>query len=144
MDENGNTIVASFRPEEVASTSSFYPKGLALKVFEYNSSSNQWNQKGQDIMPISLYNGSFIDQVFISEDGTTVSVYCYYLDDSTPSSLGPKGVLNRYSFINGYWVQSGSSVTHDLRNNSTFSSFNEYNTFIFYRTGVADYIIKQF
>ena len=144
MDENGNTIVASFRPDEVASTSSFNPKGLALKVFEYNSSSNQWDQKGQDIRPISLYSGSFIDQVFISENGSIVSVYCYFLDEADPSSLGPKGILNRYSFINGYWVQLGSSVTHDLRNNSSFSSFNEFNTFIFYRTGVADYIIKQF
>jgi hypothetical protein len=73
-----------------------------VKAYNYNNSS--WSQMGESIS----YNGtsSSYRRISLSNDGMTFALIEY--DDSNPNSIVWYSTV--YSFIQGEWVQKGSSI----------------------------------
>ena len=102
MDENAENIVLAGTPLNSINSQSAY-----AIVYSYDQISNQWLQKGQVLFAGG--GNSWFNDVFISEDGNTLTLV--FNSDGANSAINEWTLrITRYHFINGYWVQLGSTI----------------------------------
>ena len=99
MDESANTVATVARVP-VAGNWMIYSK---VRVYGFDSNTNSWTQKGQEINRGNGTNGR-LNGVFLSEDGLILTVANSSLDTNN-------NTLVRYKFIDNLWVQYGSVIT---------------------------------
>lgn len=104
LSADGNRMVVGFpqsgRPNDPVGQIGY------VRVYEYDSGTNAWNQLGSDIDGDSQYNGWFGFSSSISADGTIVAL-------SAVRNNGDTGMVRVYNWNGSAWVQRGDDLVGD-------------------------------
>ena len=105
MSGDGNRVVFGnkhFAPHDVG----------CIRVFDWDDSSSQWNQVGNEITGIAAFD-IFGESVAISEDGTTIAAGAPHADNGSGDTVG---YVRIFRFAEGdaetsaHWTQIGSNI----------------------------------
>jgi formylglycine-generating enzyme required for sulfatase activity len=91
--------------------------GSEVKVFQYNESLNQWDQKGETISPPSNSYNKFGHAIEIDESGDRIIIS----DFPEPSSAGA-GYAQIFEWSGGSWGQLGDTIVSEENSNDTFGA----------------------
>ncbi len=113
-DASGNKISLSKNGLNIAigSQTNYGTGYFSGHVRVYNFNGTSWSQLGSDIdgQNNNEYSGS---SVSLSDDGKTVAIGAPYNDDIDQNN----GVVRIYKLISGAWIQQGSNIYGELKNN---------------------------
>ena len=84
-----------------------------VRVYDYNTSTSEWDQVGQDIDGEGIldYSG---ESVAISSDGSRVAIGARYNDDNVPTRNN-SGHVRVYDYNGSQWVQVGQDIDGEDR-----------------------------
>lgn len=120
IDESANTVATVARVPVPGN----WMTHSKVRVYGFDSNTNNWTQKGQEIIRNNGFLTDGIRAVFLSEDGLILSVV-------NRSENINNNTLVRYKFINNLWVQYGSVTTLPQTTNINSGSLHyEKATFI--------------
>ncbi len=114
-DKLGESVSISSDGYRLAVGGSGHYRGIGVvRVFNYNESTNIWEQLGSDIVGerIGDYSGS---SVSVSNDGLTVAIGAYGNDENGYTSSGQTRI---YKYNNSNWVQVGQDIDGEKSNHA--------------------------
>ncbi len=114
--ENAAKIKLSGDSTTFAITSNLYDstKGI-VKIYKWNSTNNEWTQKGNDIIGSS--NEYISSDLSLSDDGNIIVISSYLDDNSNGTAAGKvliyEWVTTESTESSSSWVQKGSTIIGD-------------------------------
>jgi hypothetical protein len=109
ISSNGDTVAVGARYDDNNNDES-KPNSGSVRVFTYDSVTNEWVPLGQEILGESAYDNAGYS-VAMSSDGLTVAVGAVY-DDNTSGSKTDYGSVRVFTYdsVSNEWVQLGQEI----------------------------------
>ena len=109
LSSDGSTVAIGARLNDGTASNAGH-----VRVYEWNSGTSSWDQKGADIDGEAADDRSG-SSVSLSSDGTTVAIGALY-NDGTGTDAGHVRV---YQYSGGTWTQLGSDIDGEAANDSS-------------------------